>query len=52
VRYICTGCGYVYDPAKGDEMGDVPPGTEWDDLPEDWICPMCYLTKDDFDPLD
>ena len=51
MRYICTGCSYIYDPAKGDPLNDSPPGTAFEDLPDDWVCPMCYLPKDAFDPL-
>ena len=51
-RYICANCGYVYDPAEGDPMNGVPPGVAFDDLPEGWVCPMCYATREHFDPLD
>ena len=52
MTYICTNCGYVYDPKGGDPMSNVAPGTSWEDLPPDWVCPLCYVGKDDFDPLD
>ena len=52
MRYICAGCGYVYDPETGDPLSDVPPGTAFDDLPQEWVCPMCYVEKDQFDALD
>jgi len=52
MRYICTNCGYTYDPAVGDPMAGIPAGTKFEDLPEDWICPLCYLGKDIFDALD
>ncbi|MDX2480092.1 MAG: rubredoxin [Desulfuromusa sp.] len=52
MRYICTCCGYVYDPEKGDEMNKIPPGVEFGDLPEGWVCPLCYADTDKFDPLD
>jgi len=52
MKYICTNCGYVYDPAQGDNMGNIAPGTPFDDIPEDWVCPLCYLGKDAFDLLD
>lgn len=52
VRYICANCGYTYDPAMGDSMNDIPPGTAFDDLPDNWVCPLCYAGKDSFDPLD
>ena len=51
-KYICTNCGYVYDPGKGDPMGDIPPGTAFDDLPEEWVCPMCYAPKSAFDEME
>jgi rubredoxin len=52
MKYICVNCGYIYDPEQGDPNNGVPPGTAFDDLPEDWICPLCYVSKDLFDPLD
>ncbi len=52
MRYICTNCGYTYDPATGDPLAEVLPGTSFDDLPEGWCCPLCYLGKEVFDPLD
>jgi len=51
-RYICANCGYVYDPGAGDPMNRVPPGTAFTDLPEEWVCPMCYADQDLFDLLD
>jgi rubredoxin len=50
--YQCTACDYVYDPARGDEAGGVPPGTLFEDLPDDWECPACGASKDMFQPLD
>ena len=52
MRYICANCGYIYDPALGDPMNGIPAGTEFDALPDNWVCPMCYADKDAFDPLD
>jgi len=52
MRYICTNCGYIYNPAEGDPLGDIPPGTPFEQLPDSWCCPLCYLGKDVFDPLD
>ena len=52
MRYICVNCGYVYDPASGDPANGIEPGTAFEDLPDEWICPVCYVTKDNFDPLD
>ena len=51
-KYICINCGYVYDPAVGDPMNDIAPGTAFEDLPDDWVCPMCYVGKDQFDLVD
>lgn len=48
-KYVCTICGYIYDPAQGDPDNDVPPGTAWEDVPEDWVCPICGAGKDDFE---
>ncbi|MGE5279951.1 MAG: rubredoxin [Deltaproteobacteria bacterium] len=47
-KYECTVCGYVYDPAKGDPEHGVAAGTKFEDLPEDWVCPECGVTKDNF----
>jgi len=52
MKYICINCGYIYDPEAGDPANGVAPGTAFEDLPDDWVCPMCYATKDNFDPLD
>jgi len=49
-KYVCTLCGYVYDPAVGDDMADIPAGTSFADLPEDWVCPECGAGKDMFEP--
>ena len=51
-KYICSNCGYVYDPSMGDPMGDIPPRTAFEDLPESWVCPMCYSPKSAFDELE
>lgn len=40
-KYVCTICGYVYDEAQGIPSANIPPGTKWEDLPEDWLCPLC-----------
>jgi flavin reductase (DIM6/NTAB) family NADH-FMN oxidoreductase RutF/rubredoxin len=47
--YVCTVCGYVYDPKQGDPDNDVKPGTAFEDLPEDWVCPVCGAEKDAFE---
>ncbi len=48
-KYVCTVCGYVYDPAKGDPETDIAPGTAFDALPDDWVCPICGAGKDAFE---
>ena len=48
-KYVCTVCGYVYDPAKGDPDAGIAPGTAFEDIPEDWVCPLCGVGKDDFE---
>lgn len=47
-RYVCNLCGYVYDPADGDPDNGVAPGTPFEDVPEDWTCPLCGAPKDEF----
>ncbi len=47
-KYVCDLCGYVYDPAEGDPDSGVGPGTKWDDVPDDWECPVCGAGKEDF----
>ena len=51
-KYVCTVCNWVYDPEKGDPEGGVSPGTPFEDIPYDWICPLCGVGKDDFEELD
>lgn len=48
--YVCGVCGYVYDPAVGDPENGVEPGTKFEDLPADWVCPVCGADKDAFTP--
>ncbi|MFC0878153.1 flavin reductase [Saccharicrinis sp. FJH2] len=47
----CLVCGYIYDPEKGDPDGGIPPGTPFEDIPDDWICPNCGATKDMFEVI-
>jgi rubredoxin len=49
-KYVCDVCGYVYDPEVGDPENDIPAGTAFEDLPENWTCPVCGAGKDDFSP--
>jgi rubredoxin len=51
-KYKCEVCGYIYDPEKGDPDGDIPPGTPFEKLPDDWICPVCGAAKSDFKKVD
>ena len=51
-KYVCNMCGYIYDPDEGDPDSDIEPGTSFDDLPEDWVCPVCGAEKDEFSPED
>ena len=51
-RYKCTICGYIYDPAIGDEENGVKPGTAFEDLPDGWTCPECGASQDQFEPVD
>ena len=46
--YECRSCGYVYEPAKGDDRGNIPPGTPFEDLPSDWRCPVCGVRTTQF----
>lgn len=48
-RYVCTICGYVYDPAVGDPDRGITAGTPFDKLPDDWTCPVCGASKSDFE---
>lgn len=48
-KYVCTACGYVYDPAEGDPDSGIEPGTPFENLPDDWTCPICGVGKDEFE---
>jgi rubredoxin len=48
-KYECIACGYIYDPAVGDPDRGIPPGTSFDELPDDWVCPLCGVGKDQFE---
>ena len=48
-RYLCVICGYVYDPAVGDAESGIEPGTPFENLPEDWVCPICSVGKEHFE---
>ena len=49
-KYVCTACHYVYDPELGSPETGVPAGTPWEEVPEDWTCPLCGLGKEAFEP--
>lgn len=51
-KYVCSVCGYVYDSAAGDPDNGVAPGTGWEKLPADWVCPECGAAKEEFVPED
>ena len=48
MAYVCNVCGYVYEEKDGDPDNGVAPGTSWENVPEDWICPLCGVGKEDF----
>ncbi len=48
-RYVCTVCQYVYDPAVGDPIAGIEPRVSFEKLPDDWICPVCGVGKDQFE---
>lgn len=50
-KYECTICGYEYDPAEGDPENDIDPGTPFENLPDDWVCPVCGADKEVFEKL-
>tara|TARA_B100000315_G_C14458113_1_gene532415 strand:+ start:614 stop:772 length:159 start_codon:yes stop_codon:yes gene_type:complete len=50
-KYRCTVCGYIYDPEKGDPDNGVAPGTAFEDISDDWVCPECGVGKDSFEAI-
>ncbi|MDD4645759.1 MAG: rubredoxin [Bacteroidales bacterium] len=50
-KYECLPCGYIYDPAEGDSSADIAPGTSFDELPDDWVCPLCGAGKEEFSKI-
>ncbi|MEA4927871.1 MAG: rubredoxin [Candidatus Limiplasma sp.] len=48
-QYVCSVCGYIYDEAAGIPDDGIAPGTLWDQLPEDWVCPLCGAAKSEFE---
>ena len=51
-KYRCIVCDYIYDPELGDEDADISPGTSFEDLPDDWVCPDCGEPKESFEPIE
>ena len=51
-KYVCTVCGYVYYEATGDPDNGIAPGTKWEDVPDDFTCPLCGVGKEDFEKED
>lgn len=51
-KYQCTACGYIYDPEKGDPESGIAPGTPFEKLPDDWVCPVCGVGKSEFEKID
>lgn len=51
-KYICTVCDWVYDPEIGDPEHGIAPGTKFEDIPDDWVCPLCGVGKEDFERID
>jgi rubredoxin len=47
-QYLCSVCGYIYDEAAGIPEDQIAPGTKFEDLPEDWVCPLCGAAKSEF----
>ena len=50
-KYKCSICGYIYDPARGDPDGGIAPGTPFEQIPANWVCPVCGASKDNFKPI-
>ena len=51
-KYKCTVCGYIYDPEKGDPDGGIKPGTPFEQIPDDWVCPVCGVAKSEFERIE
>jgi rubredoxin len=48
-KHICSVCGYIYDPEIGDPEAGIQPGTQFEDIPDDWVCPVCAAAKELFE---
>ena len=51
-KWRCIICGYIYDPEEGDPKSGIKPGTAFEELPDDWVCPICGATKDQFEKIE
>ncbi len=51
MKYKCKICGHIYDPEVGDPQAGIAPGTSFDEIPDDWKCPICGVTKKDFESI-
>lgn len=51
-KYVCDVCGYIYDEVNGDPDNGIEPGTAWEDVPEDFLCPLCGVGKDQFSEVE
>lgn len=51
MKYFCTVCGYIYDEDAGDPESGIAPGTKWEDVPDDYLCPLCKLGKEVFEEM-
>lgn len=49
MKYVCKICGFVYDEEKGDPDNGIAPGTKWEELPDDYVCPLCGVNKSQFE---
>ena len=52
MNYVCTLCGYIYKSVAGDEENGIAPGTDFEDISEEWTCPLCGAAKEDFEKVD
>ena len=52
MKYVCDICGYIYDPEAGEPDSGVAAGTKWENVPEDFVCPLCGVGKDQFSPAE
>ena len=52
MKYVCDICGYIYAPEAGEPDSGIAPGTAWEDVPDDFVCPLCGVGKDQFSPVE